>query len=378
MSIADEPVSIAFCITELDPGGAERALVQLVTRLDRALWQPAVYCLAGEAELVRELQQHEIPVTCLGARGVGSLRVIPRLASLLRQQSPELLQTYLYHANIVGRFAGRMARVPHVVSGIRVAEHRSRFRLWLDRSTDRWVTRHVCVSEAVAKFSIEQGGLPADKVVVIPNGVDAERYRTATPADLSEFGIPTGVPVVLCVGRLDPQKAPLDLFAALRRLAGRHNDFHALFVGDGPLRGELQSQIAAAELGKRVHVIGRRDDVPELMQAASCLALPSRWEGMPNVVLEAMAAGLPIVATEVEGSTELLRPGGKSGDFGLLVPPGSVDALSAAIERVLKDPDDITAMAFASQHHVNKHLTWENVVQNHCRLYRSLLDQTAE
>lgn len=378
MSTADEPVSIAFCITELDPGGAERALVQLVTRLDRTQWQPVVYCLAGEAELAGELRQHDIPVTCLGARGVGSVGVIPRLASLLRQQRPALLQTFLYHANIVGRLAGSMARVPHVVSGIRVAEQRSRFRLWLDRATDRWVSRHVCVSEAVAKFSIEQGGLPVDKVVVIPNGVDAERFQTATAADLSEFGIPPGTPIVLYVGRLDPQKAPLDLLAALRMLAVRRNDFHALFVGDGPLRSELQSAIAASELNGRVHLIGRREDVPALMQAASCLALPSRWEGMPNVVLEAMAAGLPVVATEVEGSTELLRPGGKSGDFGLLVPPGSPERMSVVIDGVLNSSEDVTAMALASQRHVMEHFTWNHVARSYCQLYRSLLNQTAK
>jgi glycosyltransferase involved in cell wall biosynthesis len=270
-----------------------------------------------------------------------------------------------------------MARVPHVVSGIRVAERRSRFRLWLDRSTDRWVTRHVCVSEAVAKFSIEQGGLPADKVVVIPNGVDGERFQTATAADLSQFGIPPGTPVVLSVGRLDPQKAPLDLLAALRMLAKRRDDFHALFVGDGPLLGELQSAIAASALNGRVHLLGRRDDVPELMQAASCLALPSLWEGMPNVVLEAMAAGLPVVATEVEGSTELLRPGGESGDFGLLVPPNSPEGMSAALDRVLNTSEEVTAMALASQHHVIEHFTWDSVTKSCCQLYHSLLNQTA-
>jgi glycosyltransferase involved in cell wall biosynthesis len=369
----DGPISIAFCITELDPGGAERALVQLVTRLDRRRWEPVVYCLADEGELVAELKSHGISVTCLGARGVGSLSVIPRLSSLLRKQRPAILQTFLYHANIVGRIAGRMARVPHIVAGIRVAEQRSRFRLWLDRKTDRWVERHVCVSEAVAKFSIERGRLPAQKIAVIANGVDAERYQTAAAADTTQFGIPAGAPIVLFVGRLDAQKGPLDLLHALRLLSARHNDVHALFVGEGPLREEMEAAIRASEFQQRVHLIGWRNDVPELMKAASCLVLPSYWEGMPNVILEAMASGLPVIATEVEGTTELLQRGGESGELGLLVPVGSPAMLAEGIEQILTHPDECKAMATESQLHVSSNLTWDMTATAYDQLYRDLL-----
>jgi glycosyltransferase involved in cell wall biosynthesis len=369
----DGPISIAFCITELDPGGAERALVQLVTRLERRHWEPVVYCLAGEGELVAELKSCGIPVTCLGARGVGSLGVIPRLSSLLRKQRPAVLQTYLYHANIVGRIAGRMARVPHIVSGIRVAEQRSRFRLWLDRKTGRWAERHVCVSEAVAKFSLERGGLPAEKIVVIPNGVDAERYRTAAAADTAPIGIPAGAPIVLFVGRLDAQKGPLDLIHALRLLAAKRDDVHALIVGEGPLREEMKAAILASELQQRVHLVGRRNDIPELMKAATCLALPSHWEGMPNVVLEAMASGLPVIATQVEGTTELLQGGGESGDLGLLVPVGNPASLAEGIEQILTCPDDSKAMAVKSQHYVLSNFTWGDTASAYVQLYRDLL-----
>ena len=373
MSSVDGPISIAFCITELDPGGAERALVQLVTRLDRQHWEPVVYCLAGEGELVAELKSRSIPVACLGARGVGSLGVIPRLSSLLRKQRPAILQTYLYHANIVGRIAGRMARVPHIVSGIRVAEQRSRFRLWLDRKTDRWVERHVCVSEAVAKFSLERGRLPTEKIVVIHNGVDAERYRDATVADTTQFGVPAGAPIVLFVGRLDQQKGPLDLIHAFRLLAARHNNVHALFVGEGPLREEIEAAILESQLQHRVHLLGRRNDVPELMKAASCLALPSLWEGLPNVVLEAMAAGLPVIATQVEGTTELLQGGGGNGDLGLLVPVGNPASLAEGIERILIRPDESNAMSVKSQHYVSLNLTWDDTASAYAQLYHDLL-----
>src|SRR3712207_2927580 len=112
-----EPVRIAFCITDLDPGGAERALVQLVTRLDRTRWQPAVYCLAGPGELVQDLESRQVPVTCLGSRSRFSLRVIGRLTREWRVFRPRLVQSFLFHANLMTRFAAARAGSPPVVAG---------------------------------------------------------------------------------------------------------------------------------------------------------------------------------------------------------------------------------------------------------------------
>ena len=185
-----DPVRIAFCITDLDDGGAERALVQLVAGLDRSRWEPRLFCLSGEGVLAEELSGADVPVTCLGAKSSRSLSVVFRLAFALRDFHPALLQTYLYHANMAGRIAGRIARVPVIVSGIRVAEQRSRLRLWLDCVTRGIVDHHVCVSEAVATFSRQRSRLSEDKITVISNGVDAELFANAEPIDLSEFGIP--------------------------------------------------------------------------------------------------------------------------------------------------------------------------------------------
>ena len=368
-----QPQQLAFCITELDPGGAERALVQLVTRLDRSRWSPVVYCLSAGGALVDDLESSGVPVVCLGARGLRSLLVLPRLVLLLRKQRPVLLQTFLYHANILGRVAGRLAGVRHIVSGIRVAEKRSRFRLWVDRLTDCCVERHVCVSHAVERFSIEQGKLPAHKVVVIPNGVEAELFQSAKPADLSELGIPPSSRTLLFVGRLDRQKGPFDLLHAFQKLTRHHGDLHVLMVGDGPLRSELERELDECGLRSRFHLVGRRNDIPRLMKAADCLVLPSYWEGMPNVVLEAMAAGLPVVATRVEGSTELLDAGGESGNCGLLVPPGSPESLAVAIETAVSGSVSVSSMVDEAQHYATNSLTWDASRKQFEQLYNELI-----
>ena len=356
------PLPIAFCITDLDPGGAERALVQIVTRLPRT-WAPHVYCLMRRGELVDELQAAGVPVTCFDVRSRANVGVVWRLARALRKQKPAILQTFLYHANLVGRFAGRWAGVPKIVSGIRVAERRSAWRLRLDRWTERLVDRHVCVSPAVAEFSIN-AGLSRNKIEVIPNGVDFEKFATAGPAELTEFGIARDADVILSVARLDPQKGIDLLIDAFASLAAQFPKAELLLVGDGPSRSALVEQAARSGVSPRIHFAGYRRDTPGLYRAANLFVLPSRWEGMPNAVLEAMAAGCPVVATRVEG-TEGLR-------CVWLADVNSAAELAAWITVALSDPARADQMASHSQVFVRNELTWQRVAGLYDQLYREL------
>jgi glycosyltransferase involved in cell wall biosynthesis len=297
------------------------------------------------------------------------LSVVWQLSRLLVRLRPAILQTFLHHANIVGRVAGKAARVPVIVSGIRVAEKRGGFRLWLDRATAWMVARHVCVSQDVAAFSAARGGLPVSKICVIPNGVDAERLSSAAPADLSQFGIPPASRTLLFVGRLDPQKGPFVLMAAVRDLIPRHADLQVLVVGDGPLRENLQSWVAKENLASRIHFAGRRDDVPSILKAAELFVLPSLWEGLPNVVLEAMAAGIPVVASRVEGISDLLI----NDRTGLVVPANSSADLAAAIERLLADPQHAQQMAHSAQRIAADGFAWSHVVDKYAECYSELL-----
>lgn len=362
------PRRIAFCITDLDPGGAERALVQLVTRLDRRRWEPAVFCLSGGGSLVEELKAAGVRVVCLGARHWTSLGVLWRLVRELRRFRPEIVQTFLFHANLAGRVAARLAGVRHVVSGIRVAERRSRLPLWLDRWTNGMVRFNVCVSQAVAEFSVSVAGLPADKIAVIPNGVDVAKFETAPAADLASLGIPAGSRVLLTIGRLDPQKGLRDLIAAAAIVAPKFPDVHFLLVGEGPERDELERLIRERRLGGQVHLAGWRGDVPNVLAAGHALVLSSLWEGMPNVVLEAMAAGLPVVATRVEGISELVI----EERTGLLVPPHAPEELAAAIEKLLADATTARAMGQAGRDRARAEFSWDKMVARYEDVYRAL------
>ena len=364
------PVPISFCITELDPGGAERALVRLVLGLDRNQWTPSVVCLGPDAELVGVLRDRGIEVTCLNVTSKRDFGSVLRLRRELKRTRPQLLQTFLFHANIVGRIAAKLAGVPHVVSGIRVAERRSKWPLRIDRWTDFLVDRHVCVSQSVADYSVLDGGLKSKKVMAINNGVDGTVIANSSPADLTRFGVPSDATVALFVGRLDPQKAPDVLLKSMQQVVRRHPQTHLLLVGDGVLAEPMRQLVTSLSLNENVHFAGRQSNVAGLMKAADLFVLPSLWEGLPNVVLEAMAAGLPVVATAVDGTCEVVT----HEQNGLLVPPGVVDELTTTICRVFDDPNAAEQMANAAQVYVTEHFTWERCIASYSRLYRELLN----
>jgi starch synthase (maltosyl-transferring) len=188
-----------------------------------------------------------------------------------------------------------------------VAERRAAWHLRLDRLTHRWVDRYVCVSEAVARFSAQQGRLPAEKLTVIPNGVDLTQYP-AQPASLTPFGIRPGRRAVVFVGRLDQQKGVRWLIESAPAWLELSPDCDLLLVGEGPEGPWLKAACQSLGIASRVHFAGWQSDVPGIVAASELLILPSAWEGMPNVVLQAMASSRPVVATDVEGVRELLGP----------------------------------------------------------------------
>ncbi len=364
------PIPILFCITELDPGGAELALVQLVTRLNREHWAPHVVALGGETELAAVLRSVDIPVTCLNATSSRQFSIYPRLVKEIRRINPAIVQTYLFHANILGRMAARASRIKHVVSGIRVAERRGIWYHRAERWTDRWVNRHVCVSQAVRDFTVKMTGISIEKMIVIPNGVDVERFANASAVPRESLpDCDDENQIALFVGRLDQQKGVFDLLTVADKLREQFPLLKWLLAGDGPLKPEMETRIKNMNLQDRVHLLGRRSDIAELMQTADLFVFPSRWEGMPNVILEAMAARLAIVSCNVEGIDELLT----DQQSGIIIPGGDTSAMSNAVATLAQNAELRTNYAESAFRKVNNHFGWEQTVLQYQRLYESLL-----
>ena len=364
------PVPVSMVITDLDVGGAERAMVALATGLDRRRWLPNVIALDGEAALAEPLRSSGIGVECLGVDRRRPGRAVRSLAGALRRARPRLVQSFLFHANVAARLAAPLAGRPWVVGGLRVAERQRRWHPTLDRLTSGLATGSVCVSEGVARFSRDVGRLDPDRLVVIPNGVDPTPFDLARAADRASFGVPPGAFLTLYVGRLDPQKGLGYLLDAASKVAEVRPDWHLALVGDGPERQALRSRSGSdPNLGGRVHWLGRRDDVPALLKGADVLVLPSLWEGMPNVVLEAMASRLAVVGTAVEGTEELVIPG----QTGWLVPPGDAGALADALLEAAANPSRLRRFGEAARDRVEASFTPGRVVEAYERLWAGVL-----
>jgi glycosyltransferase involved in cell wall biosynthesis len=188
-----------------------------------------------------------------------------------------------------------------------------------------------------------------------------------------ELGIPVDAPVVGTVTRLSPQKAPLDFVDAAARVAERRPEAHFLLVGDGPLRAGVEARVADLGLVERFHLAGLRREVPDLLHAFDVFALSSLWEGLPRVLPQAMAAGLPVVATAVDGNAEAVTDGAN----GILVPPGDPGAMAGALVRLLDDPDLAARMGEAGQASVQE-FSARKMVDDIAALYEALLERLPE
>ncbi len=363
-----ESTLLAFCITELDPGGAERALTQIVTRLHARDWNCIVYSLSGSGELGPVLEAAGVPVVRLEADQRGRVAAVHMLRRELTKRRPALLQTFLFHANLAGRLAALGLRVP-VVSGVRVAERDAPWRVRLDRMTQRLVTMNVCVSRGVAAF-LESAGFPAHKLHVSPNAVDGKHCQEAQPADLAEYGIPPGARVLTFIGRLHPQKRPGLLLEAVAPLLRADPGLVLLMIGDGPLRETLVTEVAKLGLEEQVRMPGRVAETSGILKASAVLVLPSAWEGMPNVVLEAIAAGCPVVATRCEGIDDLVENGLPVQVVGVSAEAGELS--QALVDVLQRHPHELLSNV---EPVVSERFTWDAVVDEYELLYRQILNR---
>jgi starch synthase (maltosyl-transferring) len=364
--------SIALVITDLDVGGAERALTALATRLSPDRWRVGVFCLSGPGALAEAIRAAGLPCECLDVGRRNPIRAVSRLAKALRRFGPDLVQGFLFHANLAARLAAPWAGRPRppVLGGIRVAERQRRWHLTLDRWTSRLVVGEVCVSQGVLAYSRDVGGLDPSRLTVIPNGIDPAPIDAAGPVPRAAIGIPDDAHLALFVGRLDPQKGLPDLLDAAERMIAQRPAWHLALAGDGPERARLLEALESRPpLQGRVHRLGRRDDVPGLLKAADVLVLPSHWEGMPNVVLEAMAARRAVVGTAVEGTEDLVIPG----RTGWLVPPRDPAALAQALDEAAEDPGRCRRFGEAGRLRVEREFSLDAVVAAYERLWASVL-----
>jgi len=329
---------VLHIISELGFGGAETTVYNLATALSargHAVHVAGLFDPPGlDRDIGHELAHHAVTVHRLRMRNKLDLPRLLRLVPLIRRTRPDIIHTHLWHADVAGRLGCQLAgrRRPVLVSTVQTAEGRPMgWRFAINRLTGRLEDATAFVSPSVMGFCARHGGLRAGRCLVIPNGIDLRRFGELP--DRREFrarwAVPTEALVVGTVARLERYKAVADLVRAFAVLAGRWDGAMLVIAGSGPEEGSLRTQIRAVGLAGRVRLVGFQRDVRPVLAALDVFVLPSRWEGLPLAALEAMAAGLPVVVTDVPGSRDLIR----HERTGLVVPAGDVGALAGAVER---------------------------------------------
>ncbi len=360
------PKRIFYFITDIDIGGAEKMLFELVQRIDRSKFIPDVGCLKGEGIVGKKLEALGIKVRYFHIEKLWHIYKLSNIVSFLRQERFDILHSYLFHANIIGRVCGRIAGIPIIISSIRVCEKKKQYHLWMDRITSWMVNLEICVSKEVKNFTIEKANISEHKLKIVENGIpdsflDAvTSYRNKKAHSL----------VVGTVARLSEQKGIKYLLHAAKRIIEQFPSITVIIAGSGPLSSQLKELSTKLNISRNVKFIGFRNDIPELLSVIDIFVLPSLWEGMPNVVLEAMAAGKPVIATDTGGSKDLID----SNINGVLVEPGNSEALAEAILKLLGDPAQRQRLGESAREKVKERFPIDKMVSKTEQVYTQFLN----
>jgi glycosyltransferase involved in cell wall biosynthesis len=365
LSVLDSPT---------DQGGAERFAIGLATRLPRDRFEPWVCSTRfARSEVSEELADAGVGNISLGRTGKLDVHRLGALAMLLKLRRFDVVHAHMFGSNVWGTVMGRACGVPVVIAH----EHNWSYsgeplRRMIDRHViGRYATRFVTVSESNRRRMIELEGIPADKVLVLPTAYIP--HRVTQPTDIrAELGLPADTRVIGVAARLRVEKAHEVMITAVAEIVTRFPDAHLVIAGDGPRRQALEAQVASMGLTGNVHFLGERRDVTRILETVDVGALSSDWEGMPLFVLECMATGTPVVATNVGGLPEVVQ----HGRTGLLVPPRDPAALATAICELLADSGRGQALAAAAGQGVAG-FTIDAVALRFADLYEQLIGEAS-
>jgi len=390
-------LNVMQIILNLDRGGAQEVVRTLVDYLASDNCVPVV-CTFQDGPLRQEIEQLGVEVEVLPPRRCSiiafplfvfdMMRIWWSLVGLIKKHNIDVIQTHLLRSLdfliLLLRYTTRVRVVLwtfHSANFVLTEAELPRYKWLLKpkrfahhllyRLTSRLVNGFVAVSDEVKEAMVEVIDPIQDRITVICNGVDVKRHRQSVDKARvqSRLGLGTNVRLIAVVATLKEPKGHRYLVEAMSAIAPQYPDIHVLFIGDGTLREELQDQVKRLKLDKHIHFLGNRHDIPELLAASELFVLPSLWEGLSMALLEAMAAGKPIVATAVSGTTQVMI----HGKTGLIVPPRDSRALADAIIQLLSDPAQAQAMGQSAKRHVTAHYSAQKQADEHLALYRRLL-----
>ena len=371
------PINISFVIDsiQIPTAGTEKQLLLLLKSLDRSKYNSSLVCLF-QSEWMRE--HFDIcPVHEIGTKSPLSPCSWPKVFKLARHftlNGIQIVHTFFRDASIAGIIAARIAHVPIVVSSRRNRGYwLNRFEIAVLRCLNRRVSAVIANSVDIKEFTHRVEGYPLEKINVIYNGIDTEFFKAASPessrAAAERLGIPSGAPVAASIANLRPIKGIDVLIRALPTVTRIHPEFTLLIGGEGSEAGKLQNLVKELNLARNVRFLGSVKDVRSVLQLCDLGILSSHSESLSNSIVEYMAMGLPVVATDVGGTREMI----KHGENGFLVPAGDSEALAQATLRVLRDRELMAKVGAENRKKAERMFGKERCIREHEELYVHLL-----
>jgi glycosyltransferase involved in cell wall biosynthesis len=353
-------------------GGAEEHILTLLRGLDRQIFRLHLVCPDELAQQMRADLPQDVELIPLTLRRPTQVGAALRFAGLLRKRQVQILHSHLFYSSLFASPVGRVSGVPLIIETPHINE------LWrqgwikgsyvVDRFAGRFVDYYVAVSHANAEYLVQRKRLPARKVIVIRNGCDLRRFENPelrVDQLRKTLGFGVNDPVLVHVGRLEPQKGHRVLLEALTIVRRDFPDVRLVCVGEGALRGEIENRSRSLGLEASVRLVGFQRNIPEWLALADMVVLPSFFEGLPIAAIESLAASKAVVATAVDGTPEVII----HGKTGLTVPPGNPAALAEAIGRLLGDSEVRKSMGEAGRKWVLENFSQEQQVHKTTGLY---------
>jgi glycosyltransferase involved in cell wall biosynthesis len=372
-------------IDNIEFGGGERVFAQIINRLPRDRYKVIVACLPGGI-FEEQIKEYGARLEPLDLRKRFNPKIVLRLAGLMKREKIDIVHSQGGRADFFARITAKLMKVPVMVStiampieGYDVNRIKKSIYIFLDRFSERFVDRFMVVSESLRKTLIERHRVHPEKVTTIYNGIEVDEYSidgkgvgNQASEHKKEFGLENDVPIIGAIGRLVWQKGLEYLLEAIPEIIKKFPRIKFLIVGEGSLRESLEMKSERLKIKENIIFTGFRKDIKTILASIDILAMPSLQEGLPMILLEAMAMAKPIVATHIDGISELLD----NGRTGALAPARDSRALAAAIIDLLSHGDKASQMGLAARKAVEEKFSVETMVEKVANVYQGLLQHS--
>jgi glycosyltransferase involved in cell wall biosynthesis len=360
---------ILHLISGLEVGGTETQLLRILPELQK-YHENAVCCVRGHGPIGFELEKKSIPVYYLDFKGFLDLLIIKRFYSVIKEFRPNILTTYLIHADLYGRIFGRLFGIKKIVSSKRGALLQWEWLAKFDRMTKFMVSRYLVQTKTAREEWMGRLGLSKDNFTIIPNGIDTKLFspNINKPDKLRGLDINPESFVITCVARLRRGKGHKFLLESFENIFKKHKNTTLLLVGDGEREEELRKQIKNYTSKNNIFFLGNRNDIPEILAISDIFVLPTEAEGMSNAIIEAMAAGIPIITTDIPENKELI----KNSEMGILIPTQDIKEIQKNSSLLLNNADLRKRLGGNARSEIKKHYDINVVVEKMQDFYKFL------